>query len=271
MTRSPPRAGACRGWPSRRTYAFDGPHGKVSLLDLFEGRRQLIVYRAFFEPGVHGWPEQACRGCSHGRRSGRQRRPPQCPRYDPGLRLARAAGGYPRGSRPGWAGRMPWFTITDDFDADFGVDEWHGTQRVPPRRRRASPAPTSSTTAATRPMGGTWSYLDITPLGRAGGVGGLAEGYPQTPPYKWWNWNDSYDADAAPDRRWFEVSGRGGAAFRNKDAKAPPSHEPRGLRRGTGGDAIRRSVASGSRLTDMLALAASPHLRGDGSSHKHAQ
>src|SRR5688500_14289464 len=47
-----------------KTYAFEGPKGRVSLLDLFEGRRQLIVYRAFFEPGVFGWPEHACRGCS---------------------------------------------------------------------------------------------------------------------------------------------------------------------------------------------------------------
>src|SRR5438128_9216614 len=47
-----------------KTYMFDGPSGKASLLDLFDGRRQLILYRAFFEPGVHGWPEQACRGCS---------------------------------------------------------------------------------------------------------------------------------------------------------------------------------------------------------------
>src|ERR1700746_4170196 len=31
---------------------FDGPNGKVTLLDLFEGRRQLILYRAFFDPGV---------------------------------------------------------------------------------------------------------------------------------------------------------------------------------------------------------------------------
>lgn len=45
-------------------YEFEGPSGKVSLLDLFEGRRQLIVYRAFFEPGVFGWPEHPCRGCS---------------------------------------------------------------------------------------------------------------------------------------------------------------------------------------------------------------
>ena len=35
-----------------KRYEFDGPKGKVSLVDLFEGRRQLIVYRAFFEPGV---------------------------------------------------------------------------------------------------------------------------------------------------------------------------------------------------------------------------
>ena len=25
----------------------------------------------------------------------------------------------------GW--EIPWYTITDDFDKDFGVDEWHGT------------------------------------------------------------------------------------------------------------------------------------------------
>src|SRR3981081_3734317 len=49
-----------------KEYEFDGPKGKVSLLDLFNGRRQLIVYRAFFDPGVFGWPEHACRGCSLG-------------------------------------------------------------------------------------------------------------------------------------------------------------------------------------------------------------
>jgi predicted dithiol-disulfide oxidoreductase (DUF899 family) len=35
-------------------YEFEGPKGRASLLDLFDGRRQLILYRAFFEPGVHG-------------------------------------------------------------------------------------------------------------------------------------------------------------------------------------------------------------------------
>ncbi len=47
-----------------KEYEFDGPQGKASLLDLFDGRRQLIIYRAYFEPGVVGWPDHACVGCS---------------------------------------------------------------------------------------------------------------------------------------------------------------------------------------------------------------
>src|SRR5918995_4060680 len=47
-----------------KDYRFEGPDGEVSLLDLFDGRRQLIVYRFFFEPGVARWPEAGCGGCS---------------------------------------------------------------------------------------------------------------------------------------------------------------------------------------------------------------
>ena len=36
-----------------KEYRFEGPDGPVSLLDLFEGRRQLIVYRAFYEPTTY--------------------------------------------------------------------------------------------------------------------------------------------------------------------------------------------------------------------------
>ena len=42
-----------------KEYKFEGSQGNASLLDLFDGRRQLIVYRAFFEPGVVGWPDHA--------------------------------------------------------------------------------------------------------------------------------------------------------------------------------------------------------------------
>jgi predicted dithiol-disulfide oxidoreductase (DUF899 family) len=47
-----------------KDYTFDGPTGKVSLLDLFEGRRQLIIYHFMFAPDVDGWPTAGCPGCS---------------------------------------------------------------------------------------------------------------------------------------------------------------------------------------------------------------
>src|SRR5215471_18354104 len=53
-----------------KEYWFEGPAGRLSLADLFEGRRQLIVYRAFYGPEVTtyaeggSYPERACVGCS---------------------------------------------------------------------------------------------------------------------------------------------------------------------------------------------------------------
>lgn len=43
-----------------KDYIFDAPGGKVGLLDLFEGRRQLIVYHFMFDPD---W-ENGCMGCT---------------------------------------------------------------------------------------------------------------------------------------------------------------------------------------------------------------
>ena len=54
-----------------KDYRFEGPNGPASLADLFEGRRQLIVYRAFYAPDVTtypesggAYPERACNSCS---------------------------------------------------------------------------------------------------------------------------------------------------------------------------------------------------------------
>src|ERR1700729_2277596 len=66
-----------------KTYEFEGPKGKVTLLDLFEGRPQLILYRAFFEPGVFGWPDHACGGCSLRAGPGPHPSPLQAPRTTP--------------------------------------------------------------------------------------------------------------------------------------------------------------------------------------------
>jgi predicted dithiol-disulfide oxidoreductase (DUF899 family) len=43
-----------------KEYVFDGPQGAVTLRDLFEGRRQLIVYHFMFHPA----PNTACKHCS---------------------------------------------------------------------------------------------------------------------------------------------------------------------------------------------------------------
>ena len=63
----------------------------------------------------------------------------------------------------GW--EMPWYTLTDGFDADFGVDEWHGTNafiRDGDQVFRTYFIDNRGDEA----MGSTWSYLDMTALGR---------------------------------------------------------------------------------------------------------
>ena len=67
-------------------------------------------------------------------------------------------------------------------------------------------------------MGTVWSYLDMTALGRQEIWEDSPEGYPQERPYKWWNWNDSYVPDAAPDAKWDAVSEAGEAAFRRRNS-----------------------------------------------------
>lgn len=175
-----------------KEYRFDGPDGSVSLTDLFQGRRQLIVYRAFLEPGVYGWPGHACVGCSmvadhvgnlahlHARDTTLVfvSRGPQ-----PDITRIK--------QRMGWS--IPWYTLTDEFDKDFGVDEWHGTNsffRDGDRVFRTYFINGRGDEA----MGNTWAYLDMTALGRQEEWEDSPEGYPQSPPYQWWRWHDRYDS-----------------------------------------------------------------------------
>ena len=109
-----------------KQYVFDGPKGKMSLSDLFHGRRQLVLYRAFFEPGVHGWPDHACIGCSLG--ADQVSNLTHLNARDTTLVYASRASQADIArlkDRMGWH-HIPWYTITDSFDTDFGVNEWHG-------------------------------------------------------------------------------------------------------------------------------------------------
>src|SRR5947207_14000680 len=205
-----------------KKYQFEWPQGKVSLLDLFEGRRQLILYRAFFEPGVFGWPEHACRGCSLGAdqvshlahlnaRDTTLAWASRAPQAD----IARLK------ARMGW--EIPWYSMIDSFDKDFGVDQWHG-HNVFFRDDDKVFRTYFINNRGDEAMGTVWSYLDITPLGRQETWEESPEGYPQTPPYKWWNWHDNYAAEASPNPKWVDIiTDPQAAAARRRDEEAKAS------------------------------------------------
>jgi predicted dithiol-disulfide oxidoreductase (DUF899 family) len=181
-------------------YRFEGPYGQASLLDLFEGRRQLIVYRFFYEPevttyaGGGSYPERACVGCSF--LADQVAHPAHLNARDTTLAfVSRAPQADIQGlkERMGW--NIPWYTLIDDFDADFGVDEWHGTNAFIRDGKRIFRTYFIDS-RGDEAMGSTWSYLDITALGRQEEWEDSPEGYPQTPPYQWWNYHDAY-GDAA--------------------------------------------------------------------------
>jgi predicted dithiol-disulfide oxidoreductase (DUF899 family) len=178
-------------------YSFEGPDGAASLLDLFAGRRQLIVYRFFYDPDVKGWPEKGCPGCSMV--ADQVAHVAHLNARDTTLAFASRA---PQENiaqlkeRMGW--EMPWYTITDSFDTDHDVREWHGTNAFYRDDEDRIFRTHFIDGRGDETMGGTWAYLDITALGRQEEWEDSPEGYPQTPPYTWWNRHDEYDgADAS--------------------------------------------------------------------------
>jgi predicted dithiol-disulfide oxidoreductase (DUF899 family) len=185
-----------------KDYRFEGPDGSVNLRELFGGRRQLIVYRAFYAPDVTtypasggSYPERACVGCSFG--ADQVAHPAHLNARDTTLvwvSRAPQADIQDLKRRMGWD-RIPWYTLTDDFDKDFGVDQWHGHNafiREGDRIFRTYFIDSRGDEA----IGTTWSYLDMTALGRQEQWEDSPAGYPQSPPYQWWNYHDAYDAKA---------------------------------------------------------------------------
>jgi predicted dithiol-disulfide oxidoreductase (DUF899 family) len=173
-------------------YRFEGPGGELGLADLFAGRRQLVVYRFFFEPGVDGWPEAGCRGCSMV--ADQVAHPAHLNARDTTLAFVSRAPQEKIAQlkeRMGW--EIPWYTLTDDFDRDFGVDEWHGTNAFVRDDAGRVFRTYFIDKRGDEAMGGTWAYLDITALGRQEIWEDSPEGYPQTQAYGWWNRHDEYD------------------------------------------------------------------------------
>ena len=178
-----------------KKYEFGGPKGKVSLPDLFEGRRQLIVYRAFFEPGVFGWPEHACRGCSLG--ADQVAHLAHLNARDTTFALVSQAPlrdleAYKQ--RMGW--EVPWYSTVDDFNPDHGIGTGFGLNVF--FREGDDVYRTYFTSGrGVEALGSNWTLLDLTPLGRQEEWEDSPEGHPQTPPYEWWRRHDEYEEVAA--------------------------------------------------------------------------
>ena len=185
-----------------RDYRFQGPEGEVSLLELFQGRSQLTLYRFFFEEGVGGWPEAGCAGCSswvdgvaelamlHAR--------------DITFAMASPA---PQPSLTAYAERMgwsdlPWYTIlTDSFKEDFGATEWFALNVFLRdgddiyRTYFLQHGPMVSQ------IGSVQSLAGLAPYGGQIETEDVPDGWPQAPHSFWIRCHDEFDEPAPSARR----------------------------------------------------------------------
>jgi predicted dithiol-disulfide oxidoreductase (DUF899 family) len=184
-----------------KDYVFDGPAGKTRLVDLFEGRRQLLLYHFMFGPNQ----EAGCDGCSmvldqvchlahlHARDTSFV-----AVSRAPFAKLAVYE------ERMGWT--IPWFSsFESDFNVDFGVspelpqpDVYQDGESfgLSVFLRDGDDVYRTYFTSGrgVETLGSVWSFLDVTPLGRQEEWEDSPAGYPQTKPYEWWRRHDEYDA-----------------------------------------------------------------------------
>lgn len=186
-----------------RDYVLAGPSGEASLTDLFEGRRQLLLYHFMFGPNQ----SEGCDGCSmfvdqighlahlHAR--------------DTAFALVSRAPlerleAYRR--RMGW--EIPWYSAeSSKLNVDFGLSPEQ------PRPEEYQDGEMFGLSAFLRDggelyrtyftsrrgveaLGSVWTLLDLTPLGRQESWEDSPSDYPQTPPYEWWRRHDEYEREA---------------------------------------------------------------------------
>jgi predicted dithiol-disulfide oxidoreductase (DUF899 family) len=177
-----------------KPYVFEGPDGRASLVDLFHGRRQLVIYHFMYGPDGH-----ICTGCSmvvdnmghpaHLNARGTTR-----------VLVSRAPfadlEAYRR--RMGW--REPWYSSHGgDFNFDFGVSSDAGETFGLSVFLRAGDQVFHTYFTDRRGvehLGPNWSYLDLTPFGRQEAWEDSPPGWPQDRPYVWWRKHDEYDPPA---------------------------------------------------------------------------
>jgi predicted dithiol-disulfide oxidoreductase (DUF899 family) len=180
-----------------RDYSFDGPAGDMSLLDLFEGRGQLILYRFFFEEGVGGWPDAGCVGCS----SFADGVPQLGLLHSRDITFAMASPA-PQANLRGYAKRMgwtdiPWYTIrTERFSADFGVDQWFGLNVFLRDGDDVYRTYFLQHGRMVQQIGSIWTLFNLTPYGGQSSDEDKPEGWPEAPDSFWFRRHDEFDEPA---------------------------------------------------------------------------
>jgi len=183
-----------------KRYTFEGTSGPVTLLELFDGRPQLLLYHFMFAPGVHGWPNAGCPGCSMFLDNIGQFAPLHLKARDVALAVVSRA---PLANIEAYRKRMEWpyrwvSSAGNSFNVDFGLTtdqgEMHGLSvflrdgddifRTYFTSRRGSEA-----------LGNVWGFLDATPFGRQEEWEDSPHDWPQTLPYQWWHRHDEYERD----------------------------------------------------------------------------
>lgn len=174
-----------------KDYRFGGENGEASLLELFEGRKQLIVYHFMFGPD---W-EEGCDGCSWV--TDAMTHPAHLNARDVTLVLVSRAE-LPKllqyKKRMGWHDLSWYSSAGSSFNQDFGAshdeDEHHGAS-VFLQHEGAVYQTYYTTNRGIEHLGSHWTWLDLAPYGRQEDWEDSPQGYPQTPAH-WTRRHDQY-------------------------------------------------------------------------------
>ncbi len=182
-----------------KDWVLQGPHGPARLVDVFEGRRQLLLYHFMLGPNQ----KAGCDGCSmvidnvcH---------PAHLHARDVSFAIVSRAPidvieAYRK--RMGWT--LPWYSsFGTDFSHDMGTgphDPTVGAYQdgesfalsVLLRDGQAVYRTYVTTARGVESLGSVWSFLDLTPYGRQETWEDSPAGWPQSEPYKWWRRHDEY-------------------------------------------------------------------------------
>jgi len=179
-------------------YVFQGEDGPVSLLDLFDGRDQLVLQHFMFGPD---W-EEGCVGCSmmadyigplahlHARRTSF-------------AMVSRA----PLAKLQAYRERMGWpytwvsshgTSFNEDFGATVNGEEDQGLSVFLRDGDRVYHTWKTSGRGAEYVLN-VFTLLAFTPFGRQEAWQDTPAGRPQDPAYEWWRRHDQYDASGSGD------------------------------------------------------------------------